>query len=150
MFVNTLVLRVDLRGEPSWRELLSRVRDSSMASYRAAGVPFDAVAAAIHPDRDLSRPPVTPVYVAALDVPPTVPDFGADITVRFRDLEPLHLKYELELVATDLPDALRLTLTYATDLFDAATVDALLADLKAGVTGLIADPSAAVMKEYPW
>src|SRR5205814_4159309 len=108
MFVNTLVLRVDLRGEPSWRELLGRVRDSSMASYRAAGVPFDAVAAAVHPDRDLSRPAVTPVYVAALDALPAVPDFGPDVTVRFREPDPLHLKYELELVATDLPDALRL------------------------------------------
>ncbi|MFG2061018.1 amino acid adenylation domain-containing protein [Micromonospora sp. NPDC048871] len=150
MFVNTLVLRVDLRGEPSWRELLGRVRDSAMTAYRAAAVPFDAVAAAIHPGRDLSRPPVTPVYLAALDAPPAIPDFGPDATVRFRQLVPLHLKYELELVATDLPDSVSYTATYATGLFDAATIDALLDSIERCVTDLTTDLNAGVTKESSW
>jgi hypothetical protein len=149
MFVNTLVLRVDLRGEPSWRELLRRVRDSSLAAYRTAPVPFDAVAAGLHPGRDLSRPPVTPVYLAALDAPATVPCFGPGATARFHEPDPLHLKYELELTATDLPDTLRLTVTYATGLFDATTVDDLLAGLAACASDLSTDLDAAVMKENP-
>ncbi|MGX6607639.1 amino acid adenylation domain-containing protein [Micromonosporaceae bacterium Da 78-11] len=147
MFVNTLVLRVDLRGEPTWRELLRRVRESSMAAYRTADVPFDAVAAALHPNRDLSRPPVTPVYLAAMDAPPAAPSFGPGVTARLRDPEPLHLKYELELVATDLPDRLRLAITYATDLFDSSTVEKLLAGIEACAKDLTDDLDAVAMKE---
>lgn len=147
MFVNTLVLRVDLRDEPTWRELLVRVRDQSMSCYRNADVPFDAVAAALHPSRDLSRPPLTPVYVSALPAPPAPPELGPAITSRYLPLEPLHIKYELELTATDLVEETELTLSYAVDLFDADTATGLLASVVAAATDLAIDPDAPALKE---
>ncbi|MFC5057152.1 amino acid adenylation domain-containing protein [Saccharothrix xinjiangensis] len=147
MFINTLVLRVDLRDEPTWRELLLRVRDHSTTCYRNADVPFDAIAAALHPGRDLSRPPVTPVYTTALPAPASPPDLGPGTAARHLPPEPLHVKYEFELVATDLPDRVELAASCATGLFDAGTAAGLLASVTAAASDLAVDLDAPALKE---
>ncbi|MGD3106105.1 amino acid adenylation domain-containing protein [Streptomyces sp. YGL11-2] len=147
MFVNTLLVRADLTGDPSWRTLLTRVRTSAMAAFRHADAPFDALAATLHPGRDLSRPPVTPVYVDALDEAPRPPDLGAGITTRYARPPALRLKYELELTAVAGGDRVGLQLTYATALFDADTVDALLGELTAAAADLTTDPEAPVLTD---
>jgi acyl carrier protein len=141
MFVNTLILRVDLRGAPSWRALLGRVRDAAMVTYRAADVPLDTLVAELHPDRDLSRPPLTPVYLAATGaVDPG--SYGPGVGVRRLPLRPLHIKYELEVVATDQDDRLELAANYLTARFDEASADRLLAAVVAAATDLAADIAA--------
>jgi non-ribosomal peptide synthetase component F len=147
MFINTLVLRVDLRDEPTWRELLVRVRDRATACYRDADVPFDAIAAALHPGRDLSRPPLTPVYTTALPEPATPPDLGPGTAARYLPPDPLHVKYEFELVATDLPDRVELAASCATALFDAGTAAGLLAAVLAAASDLAIDLDAPALKE---
>jgi len=137
MFVDTLVLRVDLRAVPTWRDLLFRVRESSTAAYAAANVPFDQLAAALHPDRDLGRPPVTPVYVTARDDIPGPPSFGPDVRTHQVPLEPLYIKYELELSAVHRTDGLRLELAYAVELFDADTIHRLAGRLVDTATDLV-------------
>ena len=139
MFVDTLVLRVDVRAAPTWRDLLLRVRESSTAAYRAANVPFDRLAAALHPDRDLSRPPVTPVYVTARDGTSGPPSFGPDVRTHQVPLEPLYVKYELELTAVHRSDRLRLELAYAVELFDADTIDRLAGQLVDAAVDLVTD-----------
>ncbi|GLZ39702.1 condensation domain-containing protein [Actinokineospora sp. NBRC 105648] len=129
MQVNTLVVRVDLRGEPTWRELLARVRESGAISYRHADASYDAVVAALHPDRGLSRPPLTPVYLAVDDSAP--PPAGTLLP-----LDPLHVKYELELTAAERGDRLVLDLAYAVGLFDRDTAESLLRALVATAAGL--------------
>jgi non-ribosomal peptide synthetase component F len=142
LFVDTLLLRVDLRGGPTWRSLLVRVRDSSTAAYRAADVPFDRLVAALHPDRDLSRPAVTPVYLTVQDAVPEPPDFGPGVRACLLPPEPLHVKYELELTAIDQPETLRLDIAYAVELFDRATVDELTRQLVAAAVDLVTDLDA--------
>ncbi|MEU3059759.1 condensation domain-containing protein [Streptomyces subrutilus] len=143
MFVNTLVLRVDLRDDPTWRELLARVRDSSTVSYRHAQVPLDTLAAELHPDRDLSRPSLTPVYLSAQTGVPAPPPLDGAATGHYRPLDPLYLKYELELVATENADhEVELAASYATDLFAASTVGDLLAEVAAAAGDLAADPAS--------
>ncbi|MFS8097175.1 amino acid adenylation domain-containing protein [Lentzea alba] len=144
MFVNTLILRVDLRDEPTWRQLLDRVREHSTTCYRNADVPFDAIATALHPGRDLSRPALTPVYVTALPGKAEPPDLNA--RARYLTPEPLHIKYELELTATDSAE-LELSLAYATALFDESTVDQLLDGVVTAATDLAIDPDAPALKE---
>ncbi|WP_051831597.1 non-ribosomal peptide synthetase [Streptomyces violens] len=147
MFVNTLLLRADLSGRPSWRTLLTRVKGSALTAYRHADAPFDALAAALHPERDLGRPPVTPVYLSATDAPATPPALGPGITTRYRTPPALKLKYELELTATGGADRLGFQLTYATALFDAVTADALLGDLAAAAADLTTDLEAPVLTD---
>ncbi|MGH3757856.1 amino acid adenylation domain-containing protein [Actinophytocola sp.] len=145
MFVNTLVLRADLRDEPTWRRLLERVRDDVRACYRTADVPFDEVVAALHPGRDLSRPPLTPVYLGVFDGEHTVPDLGPGTAARYLPLPGTTVKYELDLTVTDQGDELVLTATYPTELWSAATAAGLLASIVDVAADLVADPDAAVL-----
>lgn len=147
MSVNTLVLRVDLRGEPTSRELLDRVRRASLSAYRKADVPFDKLAAELHPDRDLSRPPVTPVYLTVTDGTAVPPAPAEGITPRFLPLRPLHVKYELEVTAAETARDTRMSASFVTDLFDHDTVAELLGALVANVSGLVTDPDAPALKE---
>jgi non-ribosomal peptide synthetase component F len=137
-----VTLRVDLRGAPTWRELFDRVRRSGSVAYRSADAPFDAVVGALHPDRDLSRPPITPVYVAAADDGRRPPLRGRQLP-----LDPVAVKYELELTATELDDDLRLTAAYQVDLFDETTIARLLAGFTAAATALVADVDAPCCEE---
>jgi non-ribosomal peptide synthetase component F len=139
MFVNTLVLRVDLTGEPDWREILARVRAASLAAYRDADVPFEQLAAALHPDRDLSRPPVTPVYLSAIDEPPPPLPLGPGVACRDLPLDPLYLKYELELSAVAYPDDLELAVGYPVARCRAGTATGLLGALVDAATDLAGD-----------
>ncbi|MET9323421.1 amino acid adenylation domain-containing protein [Streptomyces sp. NPDC003038] len=149
MFVNTLLVRADLTGDPSWRQLLHRVRTSAMAAYRHADTPFDVLAAALQPDRDLSRPAVTPVYLNAADEAPQPPRFGDRTVSRYLTPPRLKAKYELELTLTGDPDGFRLSLTYLTALFDAPTVEGLLDDLANAAGDLLTDLESPVLTTTP-
>ncbi|MFF9199790.1 condensation domain-containing protein [Streptomyces sp. NPDC014779] len=143
MFVNTLVLRIDLRGEPTWRELLGRVRESCSVSYRHADVALDVLATELHSDRDLSRPALTPVFLSAQSGAQGPAGLAAGTTARLLPLEPLHIKYELELVAEEAADErLDLRLAYAVNLFTRDTAEALLTDVVTAAEDLAADPDS--------
>ncbi|MEW1699703.1 MULTISPECIES: condensation domain-containing protein [unclassified Streptomyces] len=143
MFVNTLILRIDLRGEPTWRELLGRVRESCSVSYQHADVALDVLANELHSDRDLSRPALTPVFLSAQSGDTGPAALADGIGARFLPLEPLHIKYELELVATEAAeDQLDLCLAYAVNLFTRDTAETLLSDVVAAAEDLAAAPDS--------
>ncbi|MFI7383819.1 condensation domain-containing protein [Streptomyces sp. NPDC049813] len=137
MFVNTLVVRVDLTGEPTWRELLARVRDDAQAAYRDATAPYDAVVETLHPTRDLGRPPLTPLYVTSAKEPDLPAPF-----VRQLAPDPLFIKYELELTAIESGDDLELELAYAPALFDEHTARGLLDAMVAAAADLSEHPDS--------
>ncbi|RSM37617.1 peptide synthetase [Amycolatopsis balhimycina DSM 5908] len=145
MFVNTVPIRVDLTGARTWRDALERAAAAGAIGYRGADVPFDEVAAALHPARDLGRPPVTPVYVDATDTTPRPPDLGA--AARLWPLPALKAKYEMEFTAVDSGDGLEFDLAYLTGLFDAATAGAVADTLLACATALADDPRSPLAEE---
>jgi hypothetical protein len=145
MFVNTLLLRVDITDEPTWRELLRRSRRASLASYADADVPFDAIAAVLHPARDLTRPPLSPVIVDVVDELPRVPELGGETFGRYRPEDPFHFKFELALYARRDGEELELFFDYSADLFDAETVATFLAALERSATDLVNAPDSSVL-----
>lgn len=144
MFVNTVPLRVDLRDVRTWREALERVAAAGAVGYRHADAPFADVAAALHPERDLSRPPVTPVYVDAASAATRPPDLG--VPAHLKRLTPLKAKHELEFLALDAGDAVEFELTYLTDLFDRATAEAMADTLLSAAMDLAADSRSPLME----
>ncbi|WP_422769149.1 amino acid adenylation domain-containing protein [Plantactinospora sp. WMMC1484] len=131
-FVNTLVLRTDLSGDPTFAELLARVRQTDLAAFSHQEVPFEAVVEAVNPARSVSRNPLFQVMVVHRNR--TAEWSGlAGLTVTDEPVETPAAKFDLVFdfaerdAAADQPadgedDALSCLLKYRTDLFDRQTV----------------------------
>ncbi|WP_329168719.1 non-ribosomal peptide synthase/polyketide synthase [Streptomyces sp. NBC_01267] len=122
-FVNTLVLRTDLSGDPSFTELLGRVRSDALAAYAHQEVPFEHLVEALNPTRTLAHHPLFQTMLTLQNAP-----FGTFDLPRLRvatDLVPTGTaKCDLTFVLAEQPgeDGLSGVVEYSTDLFDAATV----------------------------
>jgi len=119
-FVNMLALRTDCGGDPSFGELLERVRGTALEAYDHADVPFERLIDELGLERDLSRQALVQVMFS-LHTPPPVP------ALRGLATEPLHLygavaKFDLTLGLYDRGDRLDGWIEYSTDLFDRSTV----------------------------
>ncbi|HSL81570.1 MAG TPA: amino acid adenylation domain-containing protein, partial [Thermoanaerobaculia bacterium] len=123
-FVNTLVLRGDLRGEPTFEELLGRVRRATLGVYGHQDLPFEKLVEELAPERDPSRAPLVQVLfvlqnapVEALELP------GLDVSLPETGFR--QAKLDLGLYAAETGDGLDCFLEYAADLFDRTTVERL-------------------------
>jgi non-ribosomal peptide synthetase component F len=142
-FVNTLVLRADLRGDPSFRELLRRARRAAIDAYAHQDLPFERLVSELQPDRDSGRPPMFRVNFVLQNAPLPVlrsPDMA---------LTPLEVpgatsKFDLLLAAAEGPDGLHLAMEYSSDLFDPATVDRMLAHYRVLLEAIVAQPDRPV------
>ncbi|MFW0794704.1 amino acid adenylation domain-containing protein [Gordonia sp. CPCC 205515] len=125
MFVNTLALRTDLSANPTLDDVLAQVRRADLTAYEHADVPFDAVVTALAPERSLGRHPLFQTMVQYRD-PIVAPAFEG---LRATPVFPLTTtaKFDLTFEFAELEDrgGVRLRLEYATELFDAATAEAL-------------------------
>ncbi|MFF0749911.1 amino acid adenylation domain-containing protein [Streptomyces sp. NPDC004267] len=133
-FVNTLVLRTDVSGDPTFRELLARVRETDLAAYAHQDVPFERVVEAVNPGRSLSHAPLYQTMLTSQNIPAhatALPGLGA----ADEDVPKGTARHDLsfhtwERTAEDGSGAgIDGRLEYATDLFDAATAEALAARL---------------------
>ncbi|MFL6117997.1 amino acid adenylation domain-containing protein, partial [Actinophytocola sp.] len=142
-FVNTLVLRTDVSGDPSFTDLLGRVRETALGAYANQDLPFEQLVAELAPVRDLSRNPLVQVMFQLMNAPQERMDlvgtrgepFGAGAVAVRADLE-CHL--------VENGDALVGRLVYATDLFTADTVERLADRFLRVLTAVAADPGQPV------
>ncbi len=125
-FVNTLALRADLGGDPTFAELLARVRRTALAAYAHQDVPFERLLDELGVERDRSRSPLFQVGFTLENVPVAALELPA-LEATPLPLESGTAKYDLSLLLAEEPDGLRGTLEYAVDLFDAPTMRRLLA-----------------------
>jgi amino acid adenylation domain-containing protein len=124
-FVNMLVIRTDLSGDPSFLELLRRVRETAFAAYDHQDLPFEKLVEELQPERDLSHTPlfqVTFVLQNASTEELTLP--GLDVSLL--DFKTGAGKFDLILSMTDAARGLSGTLEYNTNLFDPATIQRML------------------------
>ncbi|MGW8601058.1 amino acid adenylation domain-containing protein [Streptomyces sp. NPDC055893] len=144
-FVNTLVLRTDLAGDPSFTELLGRVRETDLAAFSHADVPFESVVEKLNPTRSLSRNPLFQVMVGY--------HARTDEALRLPGLEAGYLPHRIGTAKFDLvfsftehtsadgaADSLGCRLEFATELFDRETAERIADRLGRLVATLVAAP----------
>ncbi len=124
-FVNTLVLRGDLTGEPSFRELLGRVRETALAAYLHQDVPFEKLVEELAPERSLAHAPLFQVMLVLQNAPVESLEIQ-DLRLRPVSVDRTTAKFDLTLSLEEHDGGLAGTVEYATDLFDAATIDRLI------------------------
>nr|WP_239062680.1 amino acid adenylation domain-containing protein [Streptomyces sp. SID13031] len=148
-FLNTLVLRADLTGEPSFTELLARIRETDLAAYSNHDVPFERLVEILNPARSVARHSLFQVMLVAdiagtgqLQLPGLQVEaepFGHE-TARFDLTLFVHPQY----AADGSPAGIHCTLEYARDLFDESTVEALAERLIQMLRQAVANPSLPI------
>jgi amino acid adenylation domain-containing protein/non-ribosomal peptide synthase protein (TIGR01720 family) len=136
-FVNTLVLRSDLSGDPTFRELLRRVRGVALDAYAHQDLPFERLVEDLRPPRDLGRTALFQVMVAHAATP-RVELAGLD--TEFVDIDDGIAKFDMTLDVDDGGRRIACALEYSTDLFDAATASRILRCLETLLEGIATDP----------
>ncbi|MGW6737494.1 amino acid adenylation domain-containing protein [Streptomyces sp. NPDC055013] len=153
LFANTLVLRTDVTGDPSFAELVGRVRETDLAAFAHQDMPFERLVEALRPERSAGRHPLFQVVV----------EWGDDETRALNALEdlphlavePLRLpmetaKFDLVLhlrprhTAEDAPAGITVDLEYSADLFDASTAASLCERLVRLLGAALAEPARPV------
>ncbi|MDB4896752.1 MAG: amino acid adenylation domain protein, partial [Firmicutes bacterium] len=98
-FVNTLVLRTDLSGNPTFRELLERVRENTLGAYSHQDMPFEQLVEALQPERDLSHSPLFQVMFVLQNVPVPALELS-ELTLTPLAVESGAAKFDLSLAMT--------------------------------------------------
>ena len=143
-FLNPIVLRTDLSGEPTFRQVLRRVRDVTLAAFADDGVPFDHVVRVLQPRRDLSRNPLFQVLLTLEPpAPPTAP--GWDLVTQM-GIHNGTSKFDLSVELEDRPEGLVGRFIYATDLFEAASMERLAAHFVGLLDAAVAGPDRPVTR----
>ena len=148
-FVNTLVLRTDTSGDPTFAELLGRVRDLDLAAYAHQDLPFERLVEVLNPARSLSRHPLFQVMLVMQNNAAA----GAEIDGLEAFDQPLDLgvaKFDLTVtleerrLADGAPDGITCWLEYATDLFDRETAEQLAGQLRTVVETVSREPDVRI------
>jgi amino acid adenylation domain-containing protein len=144
----TVVLRADLAGDPSFVELLARVRETALDGFERQDVPLQRLAAELAPDRGLSRNPLFQVGFALLNAqgePLHLPGISAD----WAPTPVLSATFDLSLQLVEDPDGTWVArLTYPTALFDRARIQRMADDYLALLENLAAAPETP-LREVP-
>ncbi|MBR0820275.1 non-ribosomal peptide synthetase [Bradyrhizobium liaoningense] len=145
-FINSLVLRVDLSDDPSFRDLLARVRELALDAYAHQELPFEKLVEQLQPERDLSRNPLFQVSfqlfsapgersrgIQSADAPPIVVNRGSAI-------------FDLAVNLWEATDEIGGNLEYSTDLFDASTIARLASHFRTLLRSASANPDAKLSR----
>jgi amino acid adenylation domain-containing protein/non-ribosomal peptide synthase protein (TIGR01720 family) len=120
-FINSIALRADLSGDPTFAELLGRVRRSALGGFAHQEVPFEKLVDALHVARDLSHTPIFQTMLVLHNTP--APELAlADVRIRSRLVHTGATKLDLTLDLVESREGLTGGIEYNTDLFDADTI----------------------------
>ncbi|BAY66694.1 amino acid adenylation domain-containing protein (plasmid) [Calothrix brevissima NIES-22] len=120
-FVNSLVLRTDLSGNPTFRELLNRVREVTLGAYAHQDLPFEKLVEELHPERDLSHHPLFQVVFSLQNTPIEALELPGLKLLLF-EFDNKTANFDLEFHFWQDLETLKGQVVYSTDLFDHTTI----------------------------
>jgi amino acid adenylation domain-containing protein len=139
LFLNTLAFRTDCSGNPTYRQLLSRVREVALAAYSHQELPFEKLVEALRPERSLTQTPLFQVMFVMHGKPRTRP-LRSIVKLRSPGAGTGTAKFDLTLSGQETASGLRLSMRYTTDLFEAATIAGMLGHFQKLLEGIVENP----------
>ncbi|WP_242895208.1 non-ribosomal peptide synthetase [Actinomadura litoris] len=145
-FLNTVVMRIDTGGQPSFAELLARVKNTVLHGFEHQEAPFERLVAELAPEHDLSRTPLVQVMLS-IEPEPVPPNFPGCTTEHIPN-DTVTAKFDLSLYAHTSAGRIDLELVYDTDLFSGTRAGWLLEQTGALLTQVARNPHRSVLG-YP-
>jgi amino acid adenylation domain-containing protein len=139
-FVNTLVLRTDLSGDPTFVELLGRVREVCLGAYAHQDLPFDQIVEAVQPDRNTSHHPVFQVMFMLRSESPISAELPG-LHVSHLDAPAGISKFDVTIEFVTSGDSLQAGIEYSTELFEASTIDRMMDHLFNLLQSIVSNPT---------
>jgi len=139
-FLNTLVMRTDLSGDPTFDELLRRVREVALGAFENQDLPFEKIVSELKPERSLSHSPIFQVMFV-LENAPARPVKIKGLTLQTRYLDSGATKFDLTAFAVELEGSLQIRFDYNTDLFDSHTIKRMLDHFQTLLEGIVVNPT---------
>ncbi|NYG35447.1 amino acid adenylation domain-containing protein [Sphaerotilus montanus] len=143
LFLNALVLRTDVSGNPSFRELLARVRQGDLDAFQRHALPFETLVEALRPERSLAYTPVFQVMFNLLT--------NRSHALTLEGLRAEHAaiddgmaKHDLTLMMHEIDTGLHTVFEYDTDLFERATIERMAGHFRVLLETVIADPGQPI------
>lgn len=139
LFVNALALRVDLSGNPTFRELLSRVKEVALGGYANQDLPFETLVKELQPDRSLAHNPLFQVMFVLQSEPIPTLELPS-LTVSHVQVENVVANFDLTLDAVERNGQLECMIESNADLFDYDRITRLLGHFETLLEGIVANP----------
>jgi non-ribosomal peptide synthetase component F len=124
-FINLMAVRTDLSGNPTFRELLGRVRDGLLESYAHQEVPFPKIVQEIQPERSASHNPIVQVLFVMQNIPRAKREL-AGLQVEAFEVPVTTSKFDMAVFIAERPDDLIGYWVYSTELFDQSSIQRML------------------------
>ncbi|MGH7828867.1 MAG: amino acid adenylation domain-containing protein, partial [Candidatus Binatia bacterium] len=139
LFLNSLALRTDLSGNPTFLELLRRVRDVALGAYDHQDLPFEKLVEELQPHRNLTQTPIFQVFINMYNFK------EAGLELDHLSVQPVEgferaVQFDIDFYIRERDDGIHLTFTYDSDLFDVATIGRMLGHFQVLLRGIVSDP----------
>ncbi|MGH8720286.1 MAG: non-ribosomal peptide synthetase, partial [Burkholderiales bacterium] len=144
-FIGTLALRTDLSGNPPFRQLLARVRETALDAYAHQDVPFERLVEELQPERSLSHTPLVQIVFNMLNLPGDAIELAGLAVERLPGFG-TGSKFDLTLYAREQNEYIAFKAVYDVDLFAAATIKRLLCHFETLLQGIVADPDCRLSR----
>ncbi|WP_445302295.1 amino acid adenylation domain-containing protein [Microcoleus sp. F4-D5] len=151
-FVNTLVLRTDLKDNPTFQQLLERVREVTLGAFAHQDLPFEKLVEALHPERNLGQ---NPLFQVAFVLQPPMSGVDSMLNWSQLDIDTETAKFDLTLELQETSEGLVGRFEYSTDLFDAETIERMVGHFQTLLEGIVAHPDQKIaelplLTDFEW
>jgi amino acid adenylation domain-containing protein len=142
---NTLVLRTNLRGNPTFCELVQRVRETTLEAYQNQDLPFESLVAALAPRGDPDR---IPLFQVVFNLMSPLPSSSSawELTLDRTEIEDRSVGADLAMNLFEYPEGVHGHLSYNADLFEAETVRRMIDHFLVLLEGIVADPNSRILE----
>ncbi|WP_375511200.1 amino acid adenylation domain-containing protein [uncultured Nostoc sp.] len=137
-FLNNLVLRTDVSSNPSFAELLQRVREVTLGAYAHQNLPFEHLVQALNPKRSLSH---NPLFQVSFVLEPPVPVIDSGWTISQLDVDTAIAKFDLTVELDERPEGIIGRFEYNTDLFDDVTINRMIGHFQTLLESIASNPN---------